>query len=83
MWDIAPQRMEGLNDAALLALQLAKVRDPQGLLALVEAHRARPQEAQAGTLELTDGRALQCRIVSHRVLGRRTGTVTRWREVRR
>ncbi|MBI5278505.1 MAG: hypothetical protein HY854_18850 [Burkholderiales bacterium] len=81
MWRLTAERMEGLNDSALLALQLAQVRDPQFLLALVEAHHARPEEEHSGLVERTDGRTLHCLMVSHRVQGQRLGTVTTWREV--
>jgi PAS domain S-box-containing protein len=81
IWRIAPEKLESLNDAALLALQLAQVKDPAGFLESVQAQEAKPDEARTDVVELTDGRILERRILPQRVRGKRVGFVTCWRDV--
>jgi len=81
IWNIPPVRLEALNDAALLALQLAQVKDPQAFLALAEARHAQTDETPAQRVELTDGRWLECRVMPQLVRGKRVGTVTSYRDV--
>jgi PAS domain-containing protein len=81
IWDIPPHKAAALNDAALLALQLTQVTDPARFLDFVQARRARPEEERRDVFEMTDGRMLECRVLPQRVRGRRTGSVTCYRDV--
>ncbi|MBC5763146.1 hypothetical protein [Ramlibacter albus] len=80
MWRIPQDKLEALNEAALLAMQLAQVQDPEGFLAGVEARRAHPDREHAGEVHLTDGRVIEWRMRPQSVRGRRVGTVTCYRE---
>lgn len=81
MWRIPADKLGGLNDGALLALQLAQVKDPQRFLAEAEARKARPDEEHFSVVELTDGRILECHVVPQRVRGKRVGCVTSFHDV--
>lgn len=81
IWRVPPAKAETLDDAALLALQLTRVKDPARFLDFVQARRARPDEERCQMVQMTDGRLLECRMLPQRVRGRRLGTVTRFREV--
>lgn len=81
IWGIPEDKVSGLNDAALLALQLARVKDPEYFLELSESRRARPDEERCDLIELTDGRILECHLMPQRVRGRRVGSVTCYRDV--
>lgn len=81
MWHIPEGKLGTLNESALLAMQLAQVKDPQQFLADVEAHKARPDEQHFGVIEMTDGRILECHLVPHRVRGKRVGSVTAYHDV--
>jgi PAS domain S-box-containing protein len=81
IWRIPPEKLESLNDSALLALQLAQVKDPARFLERVQAQDAQPDEEQADVVELTDGRILERRIMPQRVRGKRVGFVTCYRDV--
>ncbi|MBG9389514.1 PAS domain-containing protein [Caenimonas aquaedulcis] len=81
MWRIAPDKLPTLSDSALLAMQLAQVKDPAGFLALAEACKASPEREQSSLVHMTDGRVLQCRVMPQRVRGKRVGTVTSYRDV--
>lgn len=81
IWGIGQDRLEGLNDAALLALQLTQVKDPARFLEIVQAQRARPDEQQVHLVEMTDGRVLEHHVLPQRVRGRRVGCVTCFRDV--
>jgi len=80
MWRIAEDKLEELNEHTLLALQITQVRDPGRFLADVAARKARPDEEHHTTVELTDGRVLQCRVLPQRVRGKRVGCVTCYTE---
>ncbi|MEJ6020803.1 PAS domain S-box protein [Ramlibacter sp. PS4R-6] len=81
MWGIAEDRASCLNEAALLALQMAQVKDPELFLEISQARRARPDEERCDLVELTDGRILECHVMPQRVRGRRVGSVTSFRDV--
>ncbi len=81
IWKIPPDKAAHLNDAALLALQMTQVKDPARFLDFVQSRRARPDEERHETVEMTDGRILECHVVPQRVRGRRLGTVTCFRDV--
>jgi PAS domain S-box-containing protein len=81
IWGIPPDKLATLNDAALLAMQLAQVRDPENFLAKVEARKLRPDEEQFSVIELTDGRILECHVMPQRVRGKRVGAVTSYHDV--
>lgn len=81
MWRIAPEKLANLNESALLAMQLAQVRDPQAFLAQVEQQRAQPDTEHFSTVALTDGRILECQVVPQRVRGKRVGCVTSFHDV--
>ncbi len=81
MWRIPADMLASLNDGALLALQLAQVKHPQRFLAEAEARKARPDEEHFGTVEMTDGRVLECLVVPQRVRGKRVGCVTSFHDV--
>ena len=81
MWGIPPDKLPTLSDSALLALQLTQVRDPEGFLARVEERKAAPDAEHVSLVETTDGRMLRCRVVPHRVRGKRIGTVTSWHDL--
>ena len=81
MWRIPQDKLASLNEAALLALQLAQVKDPQRFLAESEARKARPDEEHFSVVELTDGRIYECHVVPQRVRGKRVGSVTSFHDV--
>ena len=81
LWGIPQHAAECLNDAALLALQLTRVKDPARFLDFVQARRARPDEERREIAELTDGRIIECEVLPQRVNGRRVGAVTFFRDV--
>jgi PAS domain-containing protein len=81
MWRIPPDKLPGLNEPALLAMQLAQVKDPFSFLANVEARKANPDTEQLTRIELTNGRILECRVMPQRVRGKRVGCVTSFRDV--
>lgn len=81
IWNIPADKLESLNDAALLAMQLTQVKDPARFLEAVHAQQARPDEEQSGIVELTDGRILERHVIPQRVRGKRVGSVTCFRDV--
>ena len=81
MWRIAPERLPTLNDNALLAMQLAQVRDPGRFLEEVEQRRSLPDSEHLSIIELTDGRVLECQVLPQRVNGKRIGVVTTYHDV--
>jgi len=81
MWRISQDKLDSLNDSALLAMQLSQVRDPQAFLAQVQARKTQPDERHFTMVQLTDGRILECLVLPQRVRGKRVGTVTSYRDV--
>jgi PAS domain S-box-containing protein len=81
MWRIPAEKLAALNDAALLAMQLALVKDPERFLADVQDRKAHPDTEQFTLVELTDGRVLECRVMPQRVRGKRVGCVSSFRDV--
>jgi PAS domain S-box-containing protein len=81
IWGIPADKGACLNDAALLALQLAQVTDPQRFLEISQARHSDPDEERCDLVETTDGRILECRVMPQRVRGRRVGSVTSYRDV--
>lgn len=81
MWGIPQDKLSMLNESALLALQLAQVRDPQAFLAQAELRKARADEEHFSIVELTDGRIFECHVQPQRVRGKRVGSVTSFRDV--
>jgi len=81
MWGIPPDMLPTLNDGALLAMQLAQVKEPSRFASNVEARKADPDTEQFTLVELTDGRLFECQVMPQRVRGRRVGTVTIYRDV--
>lgn len=81
MWGIPQDKLATLNESALLALQLAQVRDPQRFLAQAELRKTRPDDEHFCMIELTDGRIFECHVQPQRVRGKRVGTVTSFRNV--
>ncbi len=81
MWGIPADKLANLNDAALLAMQLAQVRDPARFLAHVQERKAHPDTEQFTIVEMTDGRMLECHVMPQRVRGKRVGSVTSFRDV--
>jgi PAS domain S-box-containing protein len=81
MWRIPQDKLSSLNDAALLAMQLALVKDPERFLADVQQRKSQPDAEQVSTIELTDGRMLECHVMPQRVRGKRVGCVTSFRDV--
>ena len=80
-WRIPPDKLETLNDAALLAMQLTQVKDPARFLEALQTQQAHPDEEQCSLVELTDGRVLERRVIPQRVRGKRVGSVTCFRDV--
>lgn len=81
MWRIPGDKLAGLNESALLAIQLSQVRDPQRFLAETEDCKARPDDEHFSVIELTDGRILEWHVVPQRVRGKRVGSVTSYHDV--
>lgn len=81
MWGIAQDKLPSLNESALLAIQLAQVRDPDRFLAHAEARKARPDDEHFAMVELMDGRIFECHVVPQRVRGKRVGSVTSFHDV--
>jgi PAS domain S-box-containing protein len=81
IWRIPPEKLAELNDSALLAMQLALVKNPERFLADVQQRKAQPDAEQMTVIELTDGRVLECHVMPQRVRGKRIGCVTSVRDV--
>lgn len=81
MWRIPPEKLATLNDGALLAMQLAQVKDPERFLTDVQARKANADVEQFTMIELTDGRIFECHVMPQRVRGKRVGSVTSFRDV--
>jgi PAS domain-containing protein len=81
IWGIPAGKVACLNDAALLALQMAQLKDPERFLEISQAPRTQPGDARCDVVELTDGRMIECRLEPQTVRGRRIGSVTRYRDV--
>lgn len=81
MWGIPADKLATLNDGALLALQLAQVKDPARFLAFAEQRKAHPDAEQFSVAELTDGRIFECQVSPQRVRGKRVGSVTSFHDV--
>jgi PAS domain S-box-containing protein len=81
LWNIPQDKLASLNDSALLAMQLAQVKDPARFLGLVQAQQADPDEHQVNIVEMADGRVLERHVIPQRVRGKRVGSVTCWRDV--
>lgn len=81
MWRIPSEKLAELNDAALLAMQLALVKNPERFLLDVQQRKAQPDAEQFSIVELTDGRTLECQVMPQRVRGKRIGCVTSFRDV--
>ncbi len=81
IWKIPQDKLASLNDSALLAMQLAQVKDPARFLDIVQAQPADPDEHQIHIVEMADGRVLERHVIPQRVRGKRVGSVTCWRDV--
>lgn len=81
MWSIPTEKLATLNDGALLAMQLAQVKDPAAFLARIDERKANPDTEQFSVLELTDGRIFECQVAPQRVRGKRVGSVTSFHDV--
>lgn len=81
IWNIPQDKLASLNDSALLAMQLAQVKDPARFLEIVQTQPAGPDEHQVHIVEMTDGRVLERHVIPQRVRGKRVGSVTCWRDV--
>ena len=81
MWNIPRDKLASLNEAALLAMQLAQVKDPQRFLSDSELRKAHPDDEHFSVVELTDGRIFECQVVPQRVRGKRVGLVTSYHDV--
>jgi PAS domain-containing protein len=81
MWRIPADKLATLNDSALLAMQLAQVKNPERFLADVQERKAQPDREQFTIVELTDSRVLECHVMPQRVRGKRVGCVMSFRDV--
>lgn len=81
MWRIPADKLASLNDAALLAMQLAQVKDPARFLAEVQERKANPDAEHLSMIEMADGRIFKCHVMPQRVRGKRVGSVTSFRDV--
>lgn len=81
MWRVPADKLDQLNDAALLTIQLAQVKDPDRFLALMTQRKSEPETDLFSVIELTDGRIFECKIKPQRVQGKRVGTVTSFHDV--
>ena len=81
IWNIPQDKLASLNDSALLAMQLAQVKDPARFLDIVQTQPAEPDEHQVHIVEMADGRVLERHVIPQRVRGKRVGSVTCWRDV--
>jgi PAS domain S-box-containing protein len=81
MWRIPADKLAELNESALLAMQLASVKNPERFLADVQRRKAQPDAEQFTIVELTDGRIFECQVMPQRVRGKRIGCVTSFRDV--
>ena len=81
MWRIPADKLGSLNDAALLAIQMSQVKDPERFLADAQARKAHSDDEQLTMIEMTDGRIFECHMMPQRVRGKRVGSVTSFRDV--
>lgn len=81
IWSIPADKLGSLNDAALLAIQMSQVKDPERFLADAQARKAHSDDEQLTMIEMTDGRIFECHVMPQRVRGKRVGSVTSFRDV--
>ena len=81
MWRIPADKLATLNDAALLAIQLSQVKDPERFLADVQERKAHADTEQLTMIEMTDGRIIERQVMPQRLRGKRVGTVINFRDV--
>ena len=81
MWGIPADKLAALNEPALLAMQLSRVRDPAAFLAQFGQRKSQSDVAQSGRVELTDGTVLECDVLPQRINGKRMGCVMRFHDV--
>jgi PAS domain S-box-containing protein len=81
LWAIDAGKLAALSESSLLAMQLARVRDPEAFLARAAQRKAQPDAAQSTLVDMMDGRILEMQVLPQRVRGKRVGTVTCVRDV--
>jgi len=81
MWHIPADKLATLNEAALLTMQMAQVKDPERFLADAQERKAHPDAGQLSIVEMTDGRILECQVMPQRVRGKRLGSVISFLDV--
>ncbi|WP_053076795.1 PAS domain-containing hybrid sensor histidine kinase/response regulator [Caenimonas sp. SL110] len=81
LWRLPEEELDTLNAARLLALQTGRVKDPAGLVALVEQGRTNPDAEDLSIVELQDGRTLERHSIPQRVHGKCVGSVITYRDI--
>ncbi|RYX92724.1 MAG: response regulator [Comamonadaceae bacterium] len=81
MWGIPEDSLEMLDEATLIGLQLAQLKDPEAFLALVERRRANQEVEETGLVALKDGRVFERHVQPQRFRGKVVGTVLSFRDV--
>ncbi|MEP6825364.1 MAG: PAS domain S-box protein, partial [Ramlibacter sp.] len=81
LWGIPEDRLDTLDNEALIALQVARVKDPEALLASIELRRNNPDTEDYSVIELLDGRVLERHVLPQRLHGRCVGSVITFRDI--
>jgi PAS domain S-box-containing protein len=81
IWGIAADAIASMDLDAIVAHQLARVRDPGEWRRTVEASRARPDLEHRSSLELLDGRVLERSVRPQRVDGACVARVVVFRDI--
>jgi len=79
-WQLPPEAGRGEPDFSVLALMQAQMREPSDLKALLD-RRARPDDEQVATVELTSGRIVQRHVQGLTMQGRVVGHVFSFRDI--
>jgi PAS domain S-box-containing protein len=81
MWGIAEDCLEMLDEETLTRLQMAQVRDPAALRAMIVRRRSDPGSEARDLVELLDGRVLERRVHPKRLHGLTVGVVVTYKDI--
>ncbi|RYF43310.1 MAG: PAS domain-containing sensor histidine kinase [Comamonadaceae bacterium] len=81
LWGIPEEQLDALDDAALVAFQAARVKNPEALLSSIAQRRANPDTEDYCVIELLDGRVLERHVLPQRLHGRCVGSVITYRDI--
>jgi len=81
LWGIPEDKLCDLDRQKLVDFQVRQVRDPDDLLAHIERRHLHPESEDFSTIELKDGRVLECHVLPQRLHGKCVGSVLTFRDI--